>query len=59
VARKPKLGTGKRFASLVQELSSRAPRDPKALAAYIGRKTLGKQRFQKLAAAGRRRTLAG
>ena len=29
-------------------------RDPKALAAYIGRKKLGKEEFQRRAAAGRR-----
>jgi len=31
------------------------PRDPKALAAFIGRKKLSKEKFQKLAAKGRKR----
>lgn len=32
-----------------------AANDPEALAASIGRKSLGKERFQRLSAAGRRR----
>ena len=59
-ARKPakkraKLGTGKRFAELEAALAARGARDPRALAAWIGRSKYGKARFQKLAAAGRRR----
>lgn len=50
---KPKLGTGERFEALSQALERDGIRDPKALAAYIGRKKLGKKRFQKLAAKGR------
>lgn len=50
---KPKLGTGERFAALSEALERDGIRDPKALAAYIGRKKLGKKRFQKLAAKGR------
>lgn len=51
---KPKLGTGTRFKNLVSTLSKRkGVKNPKALAAYIGRKNLGKTRFQNLAAAGR------
>jgi hypothetical protein len=41
--KKPKLGTGKRF------------KDPKALAAAIGRKKYGKAKFQKLAAKGKKK----
>lgn len=52
---KPKLGSGARFASLKKSLAKRGARNPGALAAYIGRKTLGKARFQKLAARGRAR----
>lgn len=53
--RRPPLGTGERFRRLVQQLRRRGVEDPRALAAAIGRKKYGKQRFQKLAAAGRRR----
>lgn len=52
---KAKLGSGERFASLVKKLKMRegAVRDPAALAAWIGRKKYGKEKFQKMAAAGR------
>jgi hypothetical protein len=50
----PKLGSGGRFKQLASKLSRRGVRDPKALAAYIGRKKYGNKRFQELAAAGRR-----
>jgi hypothetical protein len=53
--RRAKLGTGARFRSLRSKLSRRGIRNPGALAASIGRKKLGKRRFQKLAAKGRRR----
>ena len=55
MARKPKLGTGERFRRLVRQLAARGVRNPRALAAYIGREKYGKRRFQQLAAAGRRR----
>lgn len=51
---KPRLGGGRRFAALEQQLAGRGARDPKALAAFIGRKRLGKQRFQNLAAKGKK-----
>lgn len=53
--RKPRLGSGKRFASLKRKLSRRGVRNPGALAASIGRKKYGKRKFAKLAARGRRR----
>lgn len=54
--KKAPLGSGGRFAALKKTLSNRpGVKDPAALAAAIGRKKLGKERFQKLAAAGRRR----
>jgi hypothetical protein len=53
--KKPKLGSGKRFKTLTAKLRKRGAKHPKALAAFIGRKTLGKAKFQKLAAAGRKR----
>ena len=46
---KAKLGSGKRFRSLSKKVGS------KRLAAWIGRKKYGKRRFQKMAAAGRKR----
>lgn len=49
-AKKPKLGTGKRFAQLEGKLSKKGVKDPKALAAYIGRKKFGKKKFGKLSA---------
>jgi len=55
-AKRPKLGTGKRFASLKRKLAARpGVANAAALAAAIGRKSLGKIRFQKLAARGRKR----
>lgn len=53
--RKPKLGTGKRFASLVAKLSRKGIRNPRALAAAIGRRKFGAKRFAKLSAMGRKR----
>ena len=50
-----KLGGGGRYEKLVSSLESKGVKDPKALAASIGRKKLGKAKFQSLAAKGRRR----
>jgi hypothetical protein len=44
------------FDRLAAKLAARGARDPKALAAWIGRKQLGKAEFQRRAAAGRRKT---
>ena len=55
MARKRRLGDGKGFRSLKRKLARKGVRNPAGLAAAIGRKKLGKARFQKLAAAGRRR----
>jgi hypothetical protein len=49
MARKARLGSGKRFKALAKKVGS------KRLAAFIGRKKYGKKKFQKLAASGRRR----
>jgi hypothetical protein len=50
----PKLGSGARFSALTKSLASDPKvKDPKALAASIGRKKLGKKRFQSLAAKGK------
>ena len=48
-----KLGSGTRFKKLTTKLKGGGSKNPKALAAWIGRKKYGKKRFQKLAAAGK------
>ena len=44
--------SNKHFSKLATQLKKEGADDPKALAAYIGRKKLGKEAFQKKAAAG-------
>jgi len=53
MARKPPLGSGSRFAALEKNLAAKGAKDPKALAAAIGRKRYGKKRFGQLSAKGR------
>lgn len=55
MARKAKLGTGKRFAALKSKLGRKGVKNPGALAAWIGRKKYGAKKFAKLAAKGRKR----
>jgi hypothetical protein len=55
MAKKPKLGTGKRFAALKAKLAKRGATNPAALAAWIGRRKYGAKRFAKLSAKGRKR----
>ena len=50
-----RLGSGGRYKRLISKLEKQGVDDPAALAAYIGRKKLGKEKFQSLAAKGRRR----
>lgn len=54
-----KAGEGGRFKALVKKLRSKSAaykvKDPKALAAAIGRKKFGKKKFQQMAAAGRKK----
>jgi hypothetical protein len=54
---KPKLGSGARFKALSAKIAHRKDhvRDPKAVAAAIGRAKYGAKRMAKLAAAGRKR----
>jgi hypothetical protein len=52
---KGKLGTGSRFKRLTKTLSRKGIRNPKALAAWIGRRKWGKKRFAKLSAKGRKK----
>ena len=54
---KMRLGGGGRYEKLVGELEKKGVKDPKALAAWIGRKNLSKSKFQSLAAKGRRRAM--
>jgi len=46
--KKPKLGTGKRFKQLTSKLKKKGAKNPKALAAWIGRKKYGPKKFAKL-----------
>lgn len=62
MARKPKLGTGKRHANLTKSIAAssrkkgrKTVKNPAAVAAAIGRKKYGKAKFQKMAARGRKR----
>jgi hypothetical protein len=55
VADDMKVGGGGRYRRLVKKLASEGAKDPKALAAYIGRKKYGKKKFQELAAKGRKK----
>lgn len=49
-----KVGGGGRFKKLVGQLAKKDVKDPKALAATIGRKKYGKEKFQEMAAKGKR-----
>ena len=55
MARKIKLGTGERFAALVEKLKRKGAKNPKGLAAWIGANKYGRKRMTKMATAGRRR----
>lgn len=55
MAKKAKLGSGKRFKSLKKSLARKGVRNPGALAAHIGRKKYGKAKMARMSAAGRRR----
>ena len=52
---KGKLGSGSRFKVLTKKLSAKGAKNPKALAASIGRKKYGAKKMTKLASAGRKR----
>lgn len=53
--KKPKLGSGKRFAKLSKTLGKEGAKDPDALAAYIGRKKLGNKKMSNLAKKGKKK----
>ena len=48
-------GSGARFKALTRKLAAKGAADPKGLAAAIGRKKYGKQAFQAMSAAARRK----
>ncbi|WP_433465710.1 hypothetical protein [Spirillospora sp. CA-128828] len=48
-------GSGARFKALTNKLAAKGAKDPKGLAASIGRKKFGKAAFQQMAAAGHRK----
>lgn len=55
MAQSPKSPAGARFAALTQELAKRrGVKNPRALAAFIGRKKLGGQKMATMAAKGRK-----
>lgn len=56
---KPKLGSGGRFKALTKKIAAHGARNPKAVAAAIGRKKYGGKKMAKLAAAGRKRKAKG
>jgi len=52
--KKPPLGSGERYKKLVDKLEKQGAKNPRSLAAYIGRKKYGKKKFQQLAEQGRK-----
>ena len=55
MASKPRLGSGGRFKQLTAKLQKKGASNPKALAAWIGRKKYGAKKMAKMSAAGRKR----
>lgn len=55
MTKKPRLGSGKRFAALKAKLAKNGIKNPGGLAAKIGRAKYGKKKFAKLSATGRKR----
>lgn len=55
MARKAKLGSGKRFAAVSRSAARSGARDPDAVAAAIGRKKYGARKMAAMAAKGRKR----
>ena len=50
----PKLGSGARFKNLTAKLKKQGAKNPKALAAWIGRKKYGKTKMKNLSNKGRK-----
>jgi len=57
MSKKPKLGSGKRFANVVKsvEKSGKSPEAAKAIAASIGRAKYGAKKMGKMASKGRKK----
>ena len=53
--RNPRLGSGAKFKALTTKLKKRGAKNPKALAAFIGRKKYGKKKMTAMAKKGRKR----
>lgn len=54
---KPPVGSGARFSALRSELARKGARNPGGLAASIGRRKYGAERFAQLAQHGRKRKM--
>lgn len=52
-AKLPKLGSGKRFEELADKVAAKGAKNPKALAAAIGRKKYGAKKMAAMAAKGK------
>lgn len=52
--KKPKLGSGGRFKLLSRQLEKKGAKNPKALAAWIGREKYGKKKMQAMALKGKK-----
>jgi hypothetical protein len=55
--KKPKLGSGDRFKNLTAKLKKSGAKNPKALAAFIGRKKYGKKKMSAMATKGKKRRI--
>ena len=53
--KKPKLGSGKRFAAVEESARKSGAKDPKAVAAAAGMKKYGKTKMEELAHKGKER----
>jgi len=57
--KKPKLGSGKRFAAIEKKAAASGASNPAAVAAAAGIKKYGAKKMGKMAAAGRKRAARG
>lgn len=55
MAKKPKLGSGKRFAAIEKKAAASGARNPAAVAAMAGIHKYGEKRMAQMARAGRKR----
>jgi len=55
MAKSMKPGGGGRFSKLTGQLKKKGVKNPRALAAWIGRKKYGKKKFQRMAVTGKKR----